>query len=209
MQNFMGMDGFIWFTGVVEDRNDPSKLGRVRVRCVGYHTDDKERIPTADLPWAHVMHPVTDPAMQGLGNSPSFLTEGTWVIGFFRDAQEKQQPVIMGSLPGVPANTADKTKGFNDPNGKYPSTIEHSYHTTGESDVSRLARGEDAEKHRLLIERRKNQFKDIFKARKPFIPSVSTNTTNEDNKTFSEPSPRGVETTGTDTGHHPQTKRHE
>ena len=32
MQNFMGMDGFIWFTGVVEDRNDPSKLGRVRVR---------------------------------------------------------------------------------------------------------------------------------------------------------------------------------
>ena len=34
MQNFMGMDGFIWFTGVVEDRNDPSKLGRVRVRCV-------------------------------------------------------------------------------------------------------------------------------------------------------------------------------
>ena len=36
MQNFMGMDGFIWFTGVVEDRNDPSKLGRVRVRCVGH-----------------------------------------------------------------------------------------------------------------------------------------------------------------------------
>ena len=30
---FMGMDGFVWFTGVVEDRNDPSKLGRVKVRC--------------------------------------------------------------------------------------------------------------------------------------------------------------------------------
>ena len=56
MQNFMGMDGFIWFTGVVEDRNDPSKLGRVRVRCVGHHTDDKSKIPTADLPWAHIMH---------------------------------------------------------------------------------------------------------------------------------------------------------
>ena len=59
MQNFMGMDGFIWFVGVVEDREDPSQLGRVRVRCVGYHTDDKSKIPTADLPWAHVMHPVT------------------------------------------------------------------------------------------------------------------------------------------------------
>ena len=54
---FMGLDGFVWFTGVVEDRNDPSKLGRVRVRCLGFHTDDLVDIPTADLPWATVMHP--------------------------------------------------------------------------------------------------------------------------------------------------------
>ena len=100
---FMGLDGFVWFTGVVENRNDPAKLGRVQVRCLGYHTEDLNDIPSADLPWAHVMHPVTDPAMQGMGNSPSFLTEGTWVVGFFRDANEKQQPVILGSLPGVPA----------------------------------------------------------------------------------------------------------
>ena len=26
---FMGQDGFSWFVGVVEDRNDPIKLGRV------------------------------------------------------------------------------------------------------------------------------------------------------------------------------------
>jgi len=57
---FMGLDGFVWFTGVVEDRNDPSKLGRVRVRCLGFHTDDLVDIPTADLPWATVMHPVTE-----------------------------------------------------------------------------------------------------------------------------------------------------
>ena len=31
---FMGLDGFIWFVGVVEDRNDPDQLGRVRVRCL-------------------------------------------------------------------------------------------------------------------------------------------------------------------------------
>ena len=37
---FMGLDGFVWFTGVVEDRNDPAKLGRVRVRCLGFHTED-------------------------------------------------------------------------------------------------------------------------------------------------------------------------
>ena len=39
--HFMGMDGFVWFTGVVEDRDDPDQLGRVRVRILGYHTEDK------------------------------------------------------------------------------------------------------------------------------------------------------------------------
>ena len=70
---FMGLDGFVWFTGVVEDRNDPDKLGRVRVRCLGFHTENLNDIPTNKLPWAHVMLPVTSPAMQGLGHSPSFL----------------------------------------------------------------------------------------------------------------------------------------
>ena len=36
-QYFMGLDGFIWFVGVVENRNDPAELGRVQVRCLGYH----------------------------------------------------------------------------------------------------------------------------------------------------------------------------
>ena len=36
---------FIWWFGVVEDRNDPLQLGRVRVRSYGYHTDDKNAIP--------------------------------------------------------------------------------------------------------------------------------------------------------------------
>ena len=156
---FMGLDGFVWFTGVVEDRNDPAKLGRVKVRCLGFHTEDKVDIPTADLPWAHVMHPVTDPSMQGLGNSPTFLVEGSWVVGFFRDTEEKQQPIVMGSLPGVPETVADKTKGFNDPNARYPNTeIPHSTHTTSESDTSRLARGgADAETHQSLINRRKER----------------------------------------------------
>ena len=67
MENFTGRDGFIWFTGVVEDRDDPEKLGRVRVRCVGYHTNDTNKIPTADLPWAWVMMPTTTSSMGGLG----------------------------------------------------------------------------------------------------------------------------------------------
>jgi len=137
MQNFMGMDGFIWFTGVVEDRNDPSKLGRVRVRIVGHNPDDKSIIPTEDLPWAHVMHPVTDPSMNGMGNTPTFLVEGTWVVGFFLDGTQKENPIIMGSLPGVPNQKPNTSRGFSDPNGKYPRE-----NRLGESDVNRLARSD-------------------------------------------------------------------
>ena len=137
---FMGADGFFWFTGVVEDRDDPEKLGRVRVRCLGLHSDSLLDIPKSDLPWAHVMHPVTDPSMQGLGNTPTFLVEGTWVVGFFLDAVEKQQPLIIGSLPGKPTSVADITKGFNDTNAKYPSEkITHSNHSINEPDTNRLA----------------------------------------------------------------------
>ena len=194
----MGLDGFVWFIGVVENRSDPAKLGRVQVRCLGYHTEDLNDIPSADLPWAHVMHPVTDPSMQGLGNTPSFLVEGSWVVGFFRDANEKQQPIIMGSLPGIPRTEADITKGFNDPSGEYPNeTIFHSGHGLNESDVSRLARDEEAENHRSLINRRATQFKDIPIATKPHVSTVSTASKLETAGSFDEPIPRGTEPTGT------------
>jgi hypothetical protein len=136
---FMGQDGFNWFIGVVEDRADPEKAGRVRVRCMGYHTADVQKIPKDDLPWASVMMPVTAGANSGIGFSPHFLLEGTWVVGFFRDPA-KQEPVIMGALPGV--NTKETTNftvassskvggfstakdggGFVDPNSKYPSSL--------------------------------------------------------------------------------------
>ena len=65
----MGKDGFVWFVGVVEDREDPKKVGRVRVRCLGYHTKDKVKLPTDDLPWAHVMNPITSATVSGVGQT--------------------------------------------------------------------------------------------------------------------------------------------
>ena len=129
----IGLDGFVWFIGVVEDRNDPTKLGRVKVRCVSFHTDNLNDPPTKDLPWAQVMQPTTSTANSGKGISP-FIVEGTWVVGFFLDAETKQQPIVMGTLPGKPANLADTSKGFNDPNGKYPLVA-------NVSDLSDLAQG--------------------------------------------------------------------
>ena len=192
-QYFMGLDGFIWFVGVVENRNDPAELGRVQVRCLGYHTEDLTLIPTADLPWAHVMHPVTDPSMQGLGNTPSFLVEGSWVVGFFRDARDKQQPIIMGTLPGYPENLPNTRLGFNDPTDTYPAEERiYSDHGIKESDVSRLARGEDSETHVALMMRRELKQDDIPIAIKPHIPEVSDSTTLEERTTWNEPHPKSV-----------------
>ena len=135
---FMGKDGFTWFVGCVEDRNDPERLGRVRVRCLGYHTEDKTKIPTEDLPWASVMMPVTTPSMNGLGETPSFLTPGSWVIGFFTDAQTMQEPVVMGTLPGRNSVDRDKSKGFNDPTNEYTSDFGPYPLRLNEPDVNRL-----------------------------------------------------------------------
>ena len=205
-KNFMGEDGFIWFVGVVEDRNDPLKIGRVRVRCLGFHTNSVSQLPTKNLPWAHVMHPTTDPSMQGLGNTPSWLVPGTWVVGFFRDVDQKQQPIIIGSLPGISEHGANNADGFNDPRGI--DTVQEDYrgepmfgpypgerssgHDTGESDTSRLGRGMDSEEHNSLIDRRTERLRGdpeppaepedpndktgIPTASKPYLFNVSTET---------------------------------
>jgi predicted chitinase len=89
------------YTGVVENRLDPLKLGRCQVRVVGIHTDDKNLLPTEDLPWAYPMQPVTSAAISGLGYSPTGPVPGTWVIILFRD-QDQQQPIILGTVGGIP-----------------------------------------------------------------------------------------------------------
>ena len=214
----MGKDGFSWFVGVVEDRNDPTKLGRVRVRVLGRHSEDLTQVKTTDLPWAHVMHPVTDPSMQGLGHTPSFLTQGSWVVGFFRDT-EAQQPVIMGSLPGVPESKANYTKGFNDPRGvdspqeaydgdptygPYPGT-RNSGHGVGESDINRLALSKISETHQSLINRRDERLRGdpetedddeeasgIPTATKPYLNTLSNEAEQETRGFWEEPNPKGI-----------------
>ena len=153
----MGKDGFTWFVGVVEDRADPKKVGRIKVRCLGYHTKDKVKLPTADLPWAHVMNPITSATVSGVGQTPLGVVEGTWVVGFFTDGDDAQMPMIMGTLPGVITTdglpfeaTADgvqsKQEGFFDPKGNYPKYAE--------SDVNRLARNDDDAPHSTLTLRK-------------------------------------------------------
>ena len=127
---------FTWWTGVVEDRIDPLKLGRCRVRILGYHTDKKDNIPTNTLPWATPSQPITSGAMNGIGSTPMGPVEGTWVFGFFRDGKNAQDPVMIGTFGGIPEAGPDPTLGFNDPKGIYPQEL-----YLNEPDTNRLARG--------------------------------------------------------------------
>jgi Gp5 N-terminal OB domain len=97
-----GNKNFIWWVGVVEDRNDPEKLGRCKVRIFGYHTENLDILPKDKLPWAVPLQPITSAANSGVGSTPLGPLEGTWVTGWFLDGEEKQQPIMMGTIGGKP-----------------------------------------------------------------------------------------------------------
>lgn len=110
INNFAGMNGFIWWMGVVENRTkDPLKLGRCQVRIFGWHTENTKLIPSADLPWCL---PALSP-----NNSTNFATplEGDYVIGFFADSESGQFPIMFGVLPGIKTANASGDSGFQDP----------------------------------------------------------------------------------------------
>lgn len=93
-----GFSNMLHFVGVVEDNNDLSNNGRVKVRAFGIHpprsSEGKEDdVPTDHLPWATVLD-------GSYGISPVIPSVGEWVFGFFIDGNEAQQPMIMGRLPG-------------------------------------------------------------------------------------------------------------
>ena len=75
--------------------------------------------------------PITSSGISGIGQTPLGLVEGSWVFGFFRDADNLQEPIVVGSLPGRPIEEAGDT-GFYDPNKIFPRHI-------NEPDVNRLA----------------------------------------------------------------------
>lgn len=132
--------GLKLFTGVVEDRQDPLQLGRCRIRVVGCHTKDTSVLPTIDLPWAIPLSPINSASTSGIGEAPVGPVEGTWVVLFFMDGDDCQEPVFMGTLNGIPrsafVNSRNPSEGFQDPKKKYPLQT-----LLDEPTTNRLARG--------------------------------------------------------------------
>lgn len=124
------------YYGIVEDRQDPLKIGRVRVRVYEVHPKSKQFVATPDLPWAQVMLPTTSAGLSGFGMQHG-LVEGSTVVVFFRDEELCQQPVVIGSTAGIPSSgmyetnndiltTRTVNNGFNDPRRLIPSNYDGS-----------------------------------------------------------------------------------
>lgn len=107
-RDFAGKNGFVWWVGVVEDRQDPIKLGRCRVRCVGWHSENKMKLPTNMLPWALPSNPVNKTETY----APK---EGDMVFGFFADGENAQNPIMMGVFPNIPLKASNPKEAFFDP----------------------------------------------------------------------------------------------
>ncbi len=164
MENtFLG--AMIWFTGVVEAVNDPQELGRVRVRCYGYHSADKVALATEDLPWATPIMPVTSASMSGIGQSATGLEPGSWVVGFFRDGETAQDPAILGSIPtrSFADTKIDENIGFNDPYNINPRK-------SGDPDIPQMARS-DYDQSEFYIAKKSLRQTNISLAK---IPELNT-----------------------------------
>lgn len=106
-KDIAGKNGFIWWTGIVEDKQDPLKLGRCRVRCVEWHSDNKMFVPTEMLPWAMPAFPVN--------NTNTYAPkEGDMVFGFFLDGEAAQHPVMLGIFPNIPLMQPNPQRAFSD-----------------------------------------------------------------------------------------------
>jgi hypothetical protein len=100
VNNFAGLNGFVWWVGEIRNHADQLGICRLQVRIFGWYGKE---IADADLPWAQVMHPVNNRF------STSSPLIGDWVLGFFMDGESGQFPIVLGVLPGI----AQTTNGSN------------------------------------------------------------------------------------------------
>jgi hypothetical protein len=144
-------------------------MGRVRVRCYGYHTEDKQLLPVEDLPWAMQMTPIHSASTSGIGQSATGVLEGSWVVGFFRDGNNCQDPLIIGTIQSKSYFEVDNTKGFNDPNGKYPLL---DYVEGDEQDLPRPSRTEYVVSH-PYTSKEDNRQEEVETATPPRVTKIS------------------------------------
>lgn len=123
----------IFYRGVIEDNNDPLKIGRVRVRIFGIHSENPSECPVENLPWAECLVSPDFGLISGIGVS-SVPEQGCYCWLFF-DSGNHDHPVVFGVTAGF--RKQRDTISFCDKDLKYPLLSR-----LNEPDFNRLARGE-------------------------------------------------------------------
>lgn len=120
MNNFMGQSGSEWFIGIVEDNLDPEKIGRVRVRCYGIHSENKTELPTEHLDWWLV-----GVSTNSSSSDIATIQIGACVKGIFLDGIDMQVGLVEYVIPGLHTNT-DIATGFSNLKKNPPKEGTHS-----------------------------------------------------------------------------------
>lgn len=107
--------GYVVWHGVVEDIFDPRKLGRVRVRIIGWHSLDRGKMPTNTLPWAQVV--------KATAGQSSNLQLNDWVTGYFLDGFDGQRPSVLGKYDGITRERAQDLARELPPNEREKSPL--------------------------------------------------------------------------------------
>ena len=144
MANFIGKNtDFTWFSGVVEDRYD-SLCSRLRVRCLGFHTDNRVNY----LPTCHGQFVSW---VMGHRNFEArafsvFLVEGSWVWGYFRDSTTQRPSSLVLRQP---VSLGNPNSGFYDPIDEVMTRLE-------EYNQSVYPKSQQVDTNRLVNDSEKN-----------------------------------------------------
>lgn len=124
---FIMSSGVEYFIGIVEDRMDPLKQGRVRVRAFGVHPPQKKQgsvlgIATADLPWMPIVQSVNSASISGVGGAVTGMVPGTKVYGHWLD-KFHTNGIVLGTIGSQTTTKPNFNEGFADPTGQYPTRL--------------------------------------------------------------------------------------
>lgn len=127
-----------------------------------------EDVPVGDLPWAHVMQSATLAPNSGTGGPMTGMQQGTWVMGIFLDGEIGREPMVMGSIPGIPMELSKgPQEGFYDPEAVWPRETES--WKLEEPDTNRLARNDNVAMgdpkdypHKVIDKKKNRQHKTVF-----------------------------------------------
>lgn len=127
----IGIQSPLMFVGVVEGNIDPRLEGRVQIRAFGIH-GTVHQVPSGDLPWAPVLNGIIPPL-------------NSWVMGFFIDGRDAQQPIVLGVIPtqmNAPVDPENTGWGVIAPNDYDLLAQGSRAQDFGQPTIPRLARGE-------------------------------------------------------------------